>query len=173
MLYRDYSRKAGEWLANAKGGRENLEAVAFLKRLNGVCYETHPGIMMIAEESTAWPGVSHPVDARGLGFGFKWNMGFMHDMLKYLAHDPVHRSYCHNEMTFGLVYAFSESFIRCRTMSSSTARARCSPRWAAIHVGLSGQEAVVHGPRVCAPGTSGARRASSTGITSTIPCTSA
>lgn len=111
MLYRDYSRKQGEWLPNAQGGRENLEAIAFLQRLNKVCYSAYPGIVMIAEESTAWPGVSHPVDAGGLGFGFKWNMGFMHDTLKFAALDPVHRSFHHREMTFGLLYAFTENFI--------------------------------------------------------------
>ncbi len=111
MLYRDYSRKAGEWLPNARGGRENLEAVAFLRRLNEVCYGACPGIVMIAEESTAWPGVSHPTSAGGLGFGFKWNMGFMHDTLRYLALDPVHRAHHHRDVTFGLLYAFSENFI--------------------------------------------------------------
>lgn len=111
MLYRDYSRKQGEWLPNKQGGRENLEAVAFLKRLNQVCYGAYPGILMIAEESTAWPGVSHPVHADGLGFGFKWNMGFMHDTLGYLSLDAIHRAYHHHDMTFGLLYAFSENFV--------------------------------------------------------------
>jgi len=111
MLYLDYSRKAGEWLPNERGGNENTEAVAFLKRMNEVCYGKHAGIATIAEESTAWPSVSQPVFAGGLGFGFKWNMGFMHDTLAYLARDPVHRRFHHNEITFGLLYAFSENFV--------------------------------------------------------------
>ncbi len=111
MLYLDYSRKAGEWLPNERGGNENIEAVAFLKRMNEVCYGEHPGIITVAEESTAWPSVSQPVFAGGLGFGFKWNMGFMHDTLAYLGHDPVHRRFHHNEITFGLLYAFSENFV--------------------------------------------------------------
>ena len=111
MLYLDYSRKEGEWLPNRLGGRENLEAIAFLKRLNEVCYAAHPGILMVAEESTAFAGVSHPVHAGGLGFGYKWNMGFMHDTLQYMARDPVHRRHHHDELTFGLIYAFSENFV--------------------------------------------------------------
>ncbi len=111
MLYLDYSRKEGEWLPNERGGKENLEAIAFLRRMNEVCYAAHPGIVTIAEESTAWPGVSQPVFAGGLGFGFKWNMGFMHDTLAYLGRDPVYRSHHHNEITFGLLYAFSENFV--------------------------------------------------------------
>ncbi|MEO8667063.1 MAG: 1,4-alpha-glucan branching protein GlgB [Bauldia sp.] len=111
MLYLDYSRKAGEWLPNIHGGRENLDAVEFLKRLNATVYGTHPGTVTIAEESTAWPGVSQPAYAGGLGFGFKWNMGFMHDTLAYLQRDPIHRSYHHNDLTFGLLYAFTENFV--------------------------------------------------------------
>jgi len=111
MLYLDYSRTAGEWLPNRLGGRENLEAVAFLRRLNEIVYARHPGVMTLAEESTAWPGVSHPVFAGGLGFGFKWNMGWMHDTLQYMAEDPVHRRYHHDKMTFGLMYAFAENFV--------------------------------------------------------------
>jgi 1,4-alpha-glucan branching enzyme len=111
MLYLDYSRPAGEWVPNVHGGRENLEAVAFLKSLNTVAYGTHPGIMTVAEESTAWPQVSLPVDQGGLGFGYKWNMGWMHDTLAYMSRDPVHRAHHHNELTFGLIYAFSENFI--------------------------------------------------------------
>ncbi len=111
MLYRDYSRKEGEWVPNKYGGRENLEAIAFLQRTNAVAYGDVPGIMMIAEESTAFPGVSGAVDAGGLGFGFKWNMGWMNDTLKYMGEDPVHRKYHHDKMTFGLHYAFSENFI--------------------------------------------------------------
>jgi 1,4-alpha-glucan branching enzyme len=111
MLYLDYSRKAGEWIPNAFGGRENLDAVHFLKRFNEVCYEHFPGIMTIAEESTAWPGVSRPTYLGGLGFGFKWNMGWMHDTLDYFQQDPIHRRYHHHELTFSLIYAFTENFI--------------------------------------------------------------
>jgi len=111
MLYRDYSRQPGEWIPNQYGGRENLEAIGFLRRLNSTIAERCPGAVMIAEESTAWPGVSAPVADGGLGFAYKWNMGWMHDTLTYLAHDPVHRPWHHNDMTFGLLYAFSERFI--------------------------------------------------------------
>ena len=111
MLYLDYSRRDGEWLPNALGGRENLEAVGFLQRLNTELYARHADAATVAEESTAWPGVSQPVHAGGLGFGYKWNMGWMHDTLAYLGRDPVHRSHHHHEMTFGLVYAFSENFV--------------------------------------------------------------
>ena len=111
MLYLDYSRKAGEWIPNERGGRENLEAVDFLQKMNAAVYGSHPGIMTIAEESTSWPKVSHPVHEGGLGFGFKWNMGFMHDTLQYMAREPVHRKHHHNDITFGLLYAFSENFV--------------------------------------------------------------
>jgi 1,4-alpha-glucan branching enzyme len=111
MLYLDYSRKDGEWVPNRHGGRENLEAVEFLKAMNAAVYGTHPGSFTIAEESTAWPKVSAPVFSGGLGFGFKWNMGFMHDTLQYLAREPVHRKHHHNELTFGLLYAFGENYV--------------------------------------------------------------
>jgi len=111
MLYRDYSRKAGEWVPNVYGGRENLEAVGFLRHLNAVVAERCPGAMMIAEESTAWPGVTQPSSDHGLGFSYKWNMGWMHDTLQYIERDPIHRAYHHDEITFGLLYAFSEKFI--------------------------------------------------------------
>ena len=111
MLYRDYSRKAGEWVPNVYGGRENLEAVGFLRHLNAVVAERCPGAMMIAEESTAWPGVTQPSGEHGLGFCYKWNMGWMHDTLQYMERDPIHRVYHHDEITFGLLYAFSEKFI--------------------------------------------------------------
>jgi len=111
MLYLDYSRKDGEWTPNQYGGRENLDAISFLQEVNATCYKRVPGITIIAEESTAWPGVTRSVHLGGLGFGFKWNMGWMHDTLSYLRHDPIHRQYHHNEMTFSLIYAFSENFI--------------------------------------------------------------
>jgi 1,4-alpha-glucan branching enzyme len=111
MLYRDYSRKAGEWIPNIHGGRENLETIAFLKRMNEVIGSERPEAITLAEESTAFPAVSRPTYAGGLGFHYKWNMGWMHDTLQYMARDPVHRSHHHNEMTFGLVYAFTENFV--------------------------------------------------------------
>jgi len=111
MLYRDYSRNHGEWVPNVFGGRENLEAVAFIKELNEAVRQRCPGAVMIAEESTAWPGVSKPVSEGGLGFHYKWNMGWMHDSLHYMEEDPVNRRWHHGEMTFGLVYAFSENFV--------------------------------------------------------------
>ncbi len=111
MLYLDYSRKEGEWAPNEYGGRENLEAVAFLQETNATVYKRVPGAVMIAEESTAWPGVTRPTHLGGLGFGFKWNMGWMHDTLGYLAHDPVHRTYHHNQMTFSMMYAYSENYV--------------------------------------------------------------
>ena len=111
MLYLDYSRKAGEWIPNRFGGRENLEAVYFLKRFNEVAYGEYPGIMTVAEESTSWPSVSRPTYLGGLGFGFKWNMGWMNDTLRYMALDPIHRRYHQGELTFSLIYAFTEHFI--------------------------------------------------------------
>ncbi|BEV15473.1 1,4-alpha-glucan branching protein GlgB [Herbaspirillum sp. DW155] len=111
MLYRDYSRNAGEWVPNIYGGRENLEAVDFLRELNQTVAERCPGALMIAEESTAWPGVTAPVEKGGLGFSYKWNMGWMHDTLRYVERDSIHRRYHHHDMTFGMVYAFSESFV--------------------------------------------------------------
>jgi 1,4-alpha-glucan branching enzyme len=111
MLYRDYSRNAGEWIPNQFGGRENLEAVAFLRELNETVRERCPGAIMVAEESTAWPGVSAPVQEGGLGFHYKWNMGWMHDTLHYMQEDPVNRRWHHGQMTFGLIYAFSERFV--------------------------------------------------------------
>ncbi|WP_435310699.1 1,4-alpha-glucan branching protein GlgB [Primorskyibacter sedentarius] len=111
MLYRDYSRKDGEWVPNKDGGRENYEAISLMQRANTITYGEVPGIMTAAEESTAFPGVSRPVDAGGLGFGFKWNMGWMNDSLRYFEHDPIHRKHHHNEITFSLHYAFSENYI--------------------------------------------------------------
>ena len=111
MLYLDYSRKAGEWVPNAFGGREDLDAVSFLRELNEVVYGREPGVMTIAEESTAWPGVSRPTYLGGLGFGFKWNMGWMHDTLEYVSKEPVHRRFHHHELTFSMVYAWNENFV--------------------------------------------------------------
>jgi 1,4-alpha-glucan branching enzyme len=111
MLYLDYSRKPGQWIPNVFGGRENLDAIYFLKRCNEVCYERFPGIVTIAEESTAWPSVSRPVYLGGLGFGFKWNMGWMHDSLEYISLDPIYRRFHHGNITFSLLYAFTEHFI--------------------------------------------------------------
>jgi 1,4-alpha-glucan branching enzyme len=111
MLYLDYSRKPGEWLPNRNGGRENLPAVTLLQRLNQAIHSRHPGVMTIAEESTAWPGVTRPVADGGLGFTLKWNMGWMHDTLSYFGREPIHRRHHHNEMTFSMVYAYSERFV--------------------------------------------------------------
>lgn len=114
MLYRDYSRKAGEWIPNEAGGRENWEAVDFLRAVNRAVYGQFPGFFTVAEESTAWPGVTLPAvdeNRSALGFGFKWNMGFMHDTLRYMARDPIHRRHHHNDITFGLMYAFAENFV--------------------------------------------------------------
>ena len=111
MLYLDYSRKSGEWLPNHLGGRENLEAISFLQEVNATAYKLYPGIVMVAEESTSYPGVTHPTDSGGLGFGLKWNMGWMNDSLRYIQEDPMYRSYHQGELTFSFIYAFSESFL--------------------------------------------------------------
>ena len=111
MLYLDYSRKEGEWIPNQYGGRENLEAIHFLRQFNEAVYREHPGVQTFAEESTAWPMVSRPVYVGGLGFGLKWDMGWMHDTLKYMSLDPVHRKYHHNQITFRMLYAFHENFV--------------------------------------------------------------
>lgn len=111
MLYLDYSRKDGQWQPNQFGGRENLEAISFLQEANATAYRLYPGIVMIAEESTAWPGVTAPTEQGGLGFGLKWNMGWMNDTLRYIQEDPVNRSWHHGELTFSLVYAFSENYV--------------------------------------------------------------
>jgi 1,4-alpha-glucan branching enzyme len=111
MLYLDYSRKAGEWIPNQYGGNENLEAISFLKEMNEVVYSAHPDIVTIAEESTSWPGVSRPTYLGGLGFGQKWMMGWMHDTLEYFKKDPIHRKYHQNDITFSLMYAFTENFM--------------------------------------------------------------
>ena len=111
MLYLDYSREEGEWLPNVFGGKENLEAIDFLKELNKTVHGLYPGAIMVAEESTAWAGVSRPLYAGGLGFTFKWNMGWMHDTLEYFTKNPVYRSYHHNNLTFSMLYAFTENFV--------------------------------------------------------------
>jgi 1,4-alpha-glucan branching enzyme len=111
MLYLDYARKQGEWIPNRFGGRENLEAIDFLRTLNQAVYRDHPDTTMIAEESTAWPMVSRPTDSGGLGFGLKWNMGWMHDTLEYMKLDPINRKYHHGQLTFSLIYAFNENFV--------------------------------------------------------------
>lgn len=111
MLYLDYSRKPGQWSANEHGGRENLEAIRLLQETNTVVGEEFPDALMIAEESTAWPGVTRSVEEGGLGFSHKWNLGWMHDSLGYMAHEPIHRSHHHGEMTFALLYAYNERFV--------------------------------------------------------------
>ena len=111
MLYLDYSRQPGQWVPNQHGGNENIEAIAFLQRVNAETYGQHPGTFTMAEESTSWGGVTAPAYANGLGFGFKWNMGFMNDTLRYMRRDPIHRRFHHNDLTFGLLYAFSENFV--------------------------------------------------------------
>ena len=160
MLYLDYSREAGEWLPNRFGGREDLEAVSFLQELNSVVHAVHPGVAMIAEESTAWAGVSRPTDGGGLGFTFKWNMGWMHDTLDYLAHEPVHRSWHHDELTFSMVYAWDENFVlplshdevvhgKSRPPPQAAGRRVAAVRDAAralrAHVGAPREAAAVHG----------------------------
>lgn len=111
MLYLDYGKDYGEWIPNPHGGRENYDAIEFFKHLNSVLYGKYPQLLMIAEESTSWPGVSRPTDIGGLGFGLKWNMGWMNDFLRYIEHDPIHRQYHHNDLTFSMVYAFTENFV--------------------------------------------------------------
>ncbi len=111
MLYLDYSRAPGEWLPNEYGGNENLAAIAFLREMNSAVYAAHPGAFTVAEESTAWPGVSRPVHHGGLGFGFKWNMGFMHDTLAYVGHEPVHRRFHHDDLTRPMLWAYDENYV--------------------------------------------------------------
>ena len=163
MLYRDYSRNPGEWVPNQYGGRENLESVAFLQELSRAIAEHAPGAILIAEESTAWPGVTRPADEGGLGFQFKWNMGWMHDTLHYIAENPINRRYHHGEITFGLVYAFSEKFMLplshdevvygkgslIRKMPGDTWQKFANLRaYLGFNVDLPRQEADVHGRRV-------------------------
>ena len=163
MLYLDYSRKEGEWVPNRFGGRENLEAIAFIKRANELAYGADDSIVTVAEESTAWPAVSRPTYAGGLGFGYKWNMGWMHDTLVYMSKDPVHRRWHHHQMTFGLLYAFTENFvlplshdevvhgkgsILVAHAGRCLAEIRQPARLLRLHVGPSRQEAAVHGPGI-------------------------
>ena len=163
MLYLDYSRKPGEWLPNQYGGRENLEALAFIRRLNEAIYAEGQEPSPVAEESTAWPMVSRPTYLGGLGFGYKWNMGWMHDTLEYMRKDPIHRKYHHDKLTFGLLYAFTENFILPlshdevvhgkgsllgKNAGRPLAEIRQSARLFRVHVYASRQEASVHGRRV-------------------------
>ena len=163
MLYLDYSREAGEWVPNQYGGRENLDAVCFLRSSTRWCTGTSPGCSSIAEETTAWPGVTRPTYLGGLGFGFKWNMGWMHDTLAYFPQDPVYRRYHQNDLTFGMLYAYSrelhprplprrgrarEGLDATTRWPRRTGRSRESARALRLHVGTSGQEAAVHGRRV-------------------------
>ena len=162
MLYLDYSRKAGEWVPNEFGGRENLEAIEFIKQLNMLIDRECPGTIVCAEESTSWPGVTRPVHLGGLGFTYKWNMGWMHDMLDYAKEDPVHRKWHHNRITFSMMYAYSEAFIlpfshdevvhgkkfdARQDAGRCLAEARQPARALRLHVRASGQEAAVHGRR--------------------------
>ena len=170
--------KPGEWIPNVYGGRENLDAIYFLKRFNEVCYERFPGIMTIAEESTAWPGVSRPTYLGGLGFGFKWNMGWMHDFLHYMALDPIFRRFHHGNITFSLMYAFQEHFILVlshdevvhgkalahqQNAGRRMAEVRESPDVLRVDVRASGQEAALHGRRVRAAARMEPRSRASTG----------
>ena len=111
MLYLDYSREEGQWVPNVHGGKENLDAILFLREMNEVLHREYPGVLTMAEESTSWPKVSRPTYEGGLGFGFKWNMGWMHDTLSYMSRDPIHRRFHHGELTFGMLYAYSEHFV--------------------------------------------------------------
>ena len=181
MLYLDYSRPAGGWIPNKYGGRENLEAIDFLRRFNTEVFARFPQATTAAEESTAWPQVSRPVEYGGLGFGYKWNMGWMHDTLNYISKDPIHRKHHHGDILFGLHYAFSENFILPlshdevvhgkRSILGPDARRRLaalcqSARLLQLHVRPSRQEADVHGLRIRARSANGATIARWTGTCS-------
>ena len=163
MLYLDYGRKSGEWVPNIHGGNENLEAISFLKELNQQIYARYPGVMMIAEESTSWPGVSRPLYVGGLGFGFKWDMGWMHDTLDYFSKEPIYRRFHHRDLTFGFVYAWFENFHAAalarrgrlrqaladrQDAGRSLAEVRQPARAVRLHVGAAGEENSFHGRRV-------------------------
>ncbi len=163
MLYLDYSREEGQWVPNQYGGRENLEAVSFLQEMNATLYKRVPGVITVAEESTSWPGVTRATHLGGLGFGFKWNMGWMNDSLSYLEHEPIYRQYHHHELTFSMMYAYSENFVlpdlarrgRARQGLAApqdagrpVAAARQRARVPGDAVGAPGQAAAVHGLRV-------------------------
>ena len=170
MLYLDYSREAGDWLPNEFGGRENLQAISFLKELNEQAHLQFPGVLTIAEESTAWPSVSRPTYLGGLGFSLKWNMGWMNDTIRYMRHEPIHRKYHHDELTFSLIYAFHENFVLPLSHDEvvhgkgSLLDQMPGDLWQKfanlrllyqLHVDASGQEALVHGRRFRRSGTSG------------------
>ncbi len=188
MLYLDYSRKEGEWIPNRFGGRENLEAISFLRKFNERVYAEYPDVVTIAEESTAWPMVSRPTYVGGLGFGYKWDMGWMHDTLKYLEHDPIHRKYHHNELSFRMLYAFGENYMLPLShdevvhgkgsLHQEDARRRLAevrePATAVrLHVRAARQEAAVHGRRSRPMGGVEPRREASNGTCSTTRCTRA
>ena len=186
MLYLDYGRRAGEWIPNRHGGRENLDAIEFLRMLNEAVYRDYPDVQVMAEESTAWPLVSRPTYLGGLGFGMKWNMGWMHDTLDYFAKDPLFRKYYHDRLTFSIWYAFSENFVLPLShdevvhgkssllgkmpgddwVKFANLRALFGHMWAP-----SRQEAAVHGRRIRRSSTNGSTRQASTGMRSSIPHT--
>ena len=163
MLYLDYSRKEGEWIPNPHGGRENLDAISFLRRFNEEVYKNFPDVQTIAEESTAWPMVSRPTYVGGLGFGMKWDMGWMHDTLKYMSRDPIYRKYHHHLLTFRLLYAFHENFVLPlshdevvhgkgsllgKMPGDDWQKVRQSPPAVRIHVRPAGEETPFHGRRI-------------------------
>ena len=188
MIYLDYSRKEGEWVPNQYGGRENLEAIDFLRELNTLTHGHHPGTVIIAEESTAFPAVSRPTWVGGLGFTLKWNMGWMHDILTYVEKDAVFRRWEHQHLTFSMLYAFNENFVlpfshdevvhgkrvdARQDARRRVAEGRDAARALHVHVRASRQEAAVHGLRVRRSGASGTRTTRSTGTWRVSRCTAA